>query len=262
MKNEAVFSHTQDRLWFHSEWHVNVECVLHLHATMELVLVTDGTLHMTVAGREYDIEAGYGIFVPPFETHSFHSASPNRCHVLEFSCELVSYFFDFLREHMPTTHLFSVGEESARLAQTLLPTGQKIDAVRAAAVVAPLCYDVLCGCAFEERREPLDDTVATILEYVNRHFDEDMGLESVARAVGVHPVTISKIFAKQAGVGFSHYLQYVRCTHAAQLIKTSKQSFAEIAYESGFGSIRSFNRAFQSVYRVTPTEYKKTFGGI
>jgi len=228
---------------------------LHLHPTMELVLVTEGTLRMTVAENEYDISVGQGIFVPPFETHSFHSVLPNRCHVLVFPREMVPYFFDFVREHAPTTHRFAISAEGFRLAQAL-PTSEPIDVIRGAAVLSPLCYDVFCGCAFEKRQIPFDDTVAQILEYINAHFCENIDLARVAREIGVHPVTLSKLFVKHAGVSFTHYLQYVRCTYAARLIRTTQKSFSEIAYDAGFGSIRSFNRAFRAFYGQSPTEYK------
>ena len=95
-----------------------------------------------------------------------------------------------------------------------------------------------------------------ILGYIDAHFREELTLETVARAVGVHPVTLSKSFSKLAGVGFHDYLQYSRCSYAANLIRTSELNLSEIAYESGFGSIRSFNRAFRTVFRVTPTQYR------
>jgi len=242
---------------FLSERHVNVKCVSHLHATMEIVLVTEGILHMTISKTEYDIPAGYGVLVAPFEVHSFHSASPNHCHVLAFSKEMVRHFFEFVKGNVPTSHLFAVSKAAMRLSEELLPqSSNTADYMRAEAVLAPLCYDAWRGCCFEERETPFDDTVARSLEYVNGHFYEDTSLESVARAVGVHPVTLSKIFSRHTGVGFQRYLQYRRCEHAARLIKTTDASFSQIAYESGFGSIRSFNRAFQAVYGQTPTEYK------
>lgn len=248
---------------FASERHVNVECVVHIHATMEIILVNEGTLHMTVSGKEYDICAGQGIFVPPFETHRFHSEKPNRCHVLMFSRALVGYFFEFVKGKVPVSHRFAVSGASMRLAEELLPhVSNTADYIRAEAVLSPLCYDVWRGCAFEERKVPFDDTVARILEYMDEHLCEELTLERVARAVGVHPVTVSKMFSKHAGVGFQYYLQYQRCTHAATLVKSTDKSFARIAYDSGFGSIRSFNRAFLKIYGVTPTQYRATLENV
>ena len=89
------------------------------------------------------------------------------------------------------------------------------------------------------------------------HFKEEISLSSVAEALGIHPVTVSKSFSKYAGVGFNYYVQYLRCVYAAELITNTAMSLTEIAYESGFGSVRSFNRAFRGLYGITPEEYRE-----
>lgn len=248
---------------FSSARHTDVECVTHIHITMEIVLVTNGVLHMTIGGTDYDICEGYGAFIPPFEPHTFHSKQFNNCHVIMFSKELVSYFFEFIKKNSPKRHIFAVSEASMKLAQEILPDNNNSpDCIGAEAVLAPLCRDICKGCEFESRKHSFDDTAYLIFKYVDAHFTEPLKLSDAARAVGIHPVTISKIFSKHMGVGFNYYLQYQRCTYGARLIKTTDMSFSEIAFEAGFGSIRSFNRAFQSIYGTTPTHYKVSFGGI
>ncbi|MBQ9086897.1 MAG: helix-turn-helix transcriptional regulator [Clostridia bacterium] len=248
---------------FASAKHTDVECVTHIHITMEIVLVTDGELHMTIGGKEYSIPKGYGTFIAPLEPHLFHSRHPNQCHVLMFSGEIVNYFFEFVKTHSPKRHIFPISNASLELAGKILPDENNVvDCIGAEAVLAPLCYDIVHGCEFETRKTAFDQTAYRILEYVNTHFREELTLESVAIAVGVHPVTISKIFSKQTGLGFSYYLQYARCTYAAKLIKMQNLTFSEIAYESGFGCIRSFNRSFLQIYKITPTEYRHRLAEI
>ena len=245
---------------FLSERHIDVECIVHIHATMEIVIVNKGTLTMTVDTKEYDIPEGHGLFIPPLSSHTFHSKEPNLCHVFIFSDMLVPYFFEFSQKNTPTLHLFKVSDTSRELSDRLLPDYQNTaDRITAEAVLASLCHDVYSGCRFEPRPVSLGDSFSKITDYIKTHFTEDIDLERVARATGTHPVTVSKLFSKNTGVGFHYYLQYQRCSHAAYMLKNQNMSITEIAYESGFGSIRSFNRAFSAIYGVTPTEYRKTF---
>lgn len=44
---------------------------------------------------------------------------------------------------------------------------------------------------------------------------------------------------------------------AREMKRLGTKSFTEIAYESGFGSIRSFNRIFLSQYGETPTAHRQ-----
>lgn len=248
---------------FESQTHTDVECVTHVHVNMEIVIVTSGTLNMTIGGKEYEIPMGYGTFIPPLEPHMFNSPKPNNCHVLIFSRGLVDYFFEYVQIHSPKRHIFPVSKESLALCEKILPKiNDSADCICAEAILAPLCYDIRCGCEFEARKVPFDRTAYAILEYVDAHFLEELTLDSTAHAIGVHPVTISKIFSKQLGVGFNFYLQYMRCSYAVSLIKMQNLTLSEIAYASGFGCVRSFNRSFLSIYKVTPTEYKNSFLAI
>jgi two-component system response regulator YesN len=110
-------------------------------------------------------------------------------------------------------------------------------------------------------REKLE-TVIPVLEsgliyeiLLHEHFTEDISLEGVARLFGIHAVTLSRQFKSLYKTNFNAHLNYLRTNHAANLIKTTSLSFSEIAFLSGFGSIRSFNRAFQRMFGVTPTVF-------
>lgn len=144
---------------FFSAKHTDVECVTHIHITMEIVLVTDGVLNMTVNNKEYAVPQGYGVFVPPLEPHTFHSQNPNQCHVLMFSDEIVEYFSKFTKEHFFDRHIFPVSHTSMEMVNRILPgKANTVDWIRANAVIAPLCYDILCGCEIRERKTPFDET--------------------------------------------------------------------------------------------------------
>ena len=248
----------RSRRFFISARHKEEDCIRHLHPLLEIVLVTDGVLSMEVGRQNYTIPAGHGIFVPPFETHLFISSPGNRYHVLEFSGELVPYFLHYIGRHEVTRHIFAVPATCASLAEAMPDCMDEADLIAAQGVLAPLCHAIreLCGFRPCEGRE--GDTCRLAVSYMCLHFKEALTLPAVAREVGMHPVTLSKLFAARFGLHFHEYLQYLRVSHALGLIRSGKGSIAEIAYASGFGSIRSFNRAFLSVYGRTPSECRKS----
>jgi len=109
---------------------------------------------------------------------------------------------------------------------------------------------------FTERETSLDNTFLKACEFINKHFNEKLTLETVAKEIGIHPVTLSRKFTDHAKMSFVSYLNYQRCTFAAGLIENNDVSISEIAFLAGFGSIRNFNRIFRSIYGVTPTDFK------
>ena len=50
---------------------------------------------------------------------------------------------------------------------------------------------------------------------------------------------------------------YALClrAHAPKILCVMPLGISEIAYEAGFGSIRSFNREFKELYGVCPAEF-------
>ena len=70
-------------------------------------------------------------------------------------------------------------------------------------------------------------------------------------------LTVSKMLSGRLGIGFVDHIRYLRCQYAANLIKRTDKSLTEISYECGFGSTRSFNRAFIATFGLTPTEYRQ-----
>ena len=247
---------TGNSCFFKSTRHREEDCIRHLHPSLEIVLVTDGTLTMEVSGHEYRIPEGYGIFVPPFEAHLFRSTVGNRYHVLQFAGELVPYFFGFIGTHAPTSHIFAVSAECAALADRLPDTEGEADCIAAQAVLAPLCHEISEKCGFVPCDTGDDEACHRAISYMCLHFTEPLSLSSVARAVGMHPVTLSKLFADRLGLYFHSYLQYLRCSHALGLIRGGNATLTEVAYSAGFGSIRSFNRAFLAVYGKRPSDYR------
>ncbi|MBQ5324426.1 MAG: helix-turn-helix transcriptional regulator, partial [Oscillospiraceae bacterium] len=61
-----------------------------------------------------------------------------------------------------------------------------------------------------------------------------------------------------AGQNFSDYLILFRLERALNAINHSEKNLTDIAFDCGFNSIRSFNRAFQNYLKITPSEYRKT----
>ena len=237
--------------------HVNVECCAHFHENGEFIIVNEGTLTMQINGKVYAIKKGHAAFVPPFITHSFHFEEKNRCQVLVFSNKLIPGFNSFIKTHLPTHYAFPLREEIFSLLNQFLPEqSDTLNAFTTQAALSLLFLEAKEKCAFVASEKLFQESFVQILAYMNEHFADNITLESVARQFFMHAVTLSKLFKENSKTNFNTHLNYLRASHAAFLIRTSTLSFAEIAFQAGFGSIRNFNRIFFKFYGKTPTEYK------
>jgi len=78
-----------------------------------------------------------------------------------------------------------------------------------------------------------------------------------AASMGRTPVQLVREFRVAVGAGVKDYLSARQIAHAKELLRTTRRSTAEIAVESGFGTARSFYRAFKRAAGSSPTAFRK-----
>ncbi len=241
---------------FVSVRHIDVKAPLHLHGHMEIVLVDEGVLHIKIADSDYCVCKGQGIFLPPFTPHQFYEQEHNRCHVIMFSGVLSSY--SKLANNSETQNsIFNISNEVLFLVNKLLPSKENKNSIfEAQAVLAPLFVDIYTKCVFKPRKNANDDALETAFNYIHNHFTEQIGLNDAAAAAGIHPVTLSKTFKSRTMMNFNTYIRHLRCSYVAEMLRNSDVPITEAAFNAGFGCIRSFNRAFGSIYGITPSDYR------
>ena len=79
----------------------------------------------------------------------------------------------------------------------------------------------------------------------------------LARRLGVTDRHLRRIFEAQFGVSPLQYLQTRRLLTAKQLLADTALPVTQVALASGFGSLRRFNDAFRSAYRMAPRELRR-----
>ncbi|MBR2043657.1 MAG: helix-turn-helix domain-containing protein [Clostridia bacterium] len=256
-----LFSMEQNSLndtFFNSAIHSDVQCPMHLHYSMEIVYVKSGVLIMNVNGVDRVIRSGQATFISVFEPHSFFTPKSSVCIVTEFSPQLVSEFYSAVKAKKLVTEVFEINGDFLRLLENLSDKSV-LNILSVKAALYPLCFSLLNNCEFTNDGKEIDSIFIEAVKYIYDHYgDEKIDLSCVAKAIGVHPVYLSRVFSGNSGMGFSKYLALIRTYKAAQmLIKERKKNISEIAFSCGFGSIRSFNRQFINILGLSPSEYRQ-----
>ena len=95
-------------------------------------------------------------------------------------------------------------------------------------------------------------------EYVEQSYSEPISLGKAAGIAALESSYFSTYFHAKVGITFTEWLRQVRIEKAMELLKARDFSITHIAYEVGFGDLRTFERAFKKHTRMTPMEFKKT----
>lgn len=230
----------------------------HLHANFEILVVTKGVLYITINDKLYTVPEKNAIFIPPFSTHSLSRESKHSICALMFTKEIIPEFHEMFKTNAPKQMFFTLSDVTFSLVKQFIPNSVCNDDIfLAKAVLGPIIYELCDKVNFTSTKIPLNNIFYDALDYMINHSTENLTRESVAKALGVHPVTLSKSFSKHPNMNFNIALNQMRCNHAAILIERGNMNITEIAFCTGFGSIRSFNRAFMEIYGVTPNEFLK-----
>ncbi len=103
------------------------------------------------------------------------------------------------------------------------------------------------------------EVAGKLLSYIHeRATDPELSFNQVARAVGMSRASLGRVFPKLFGRTFAKYLAEARIVKACALLGETGKSVAEIAVETGFGSVSNFNRRFMALKRTSPLRYRKT----
>lgn len=239
---------------FKRETGKNFSYPLHLHRSFELILADAGEITVTVDGRAYPLQKGEGVLVFPNQTHAL--ASTHSRHTLFiFSPHVIQTFFTEKAGLLPETNAFPLPDAllSALHALTDTPTVYEMKGALYA-VCAHFDKSAVYRPASTEREELLPRLFA----YTEARFVGDCSLRALAAALGYNPDYISRHFKQRTGIPYNEYLNARRLSHAAYLLTATDKGCLSVAMESGYASLRSFNRNFKTHFGVTPAEYRRT----
>lgn len=96
------------------------------------------------------------------------------------------------------------------------------------------------------------NTVSRALRIIENSSGDDLSVQDLAEKVGVTDRHLRRLFDDHLGASPVEIIITQRLHLAKQLIASTAFPISEIAYISGFQSVRRFNEAFKSKFRVTP----------
>ena len=108
--------------------------------------------------------------------------------------------------------------------------------------------------------EPFKDKEkAAVLQFIGSHYtDPDLDMATVMARIGADRKKINEILKTELGLTFTSYVNTLRLTEAARLLRDQDGTpIADIAYSVGYTNISYFNKRFKEEYGCTPGVFRR-----
>lgn len=109
---------------------------------------------------------------------------------------------------------------------------------------------------------PINNKDQDFLEYltkiVEKNIDNpDFNISFFTREAGISRTLLHMKLKKLVNLSASEFVKTIRLKHAAELLKKTELTIAEVAYSVGYADSNYFSRTFKEKYNVNPSEYKQ-----
>ena len=98
--------------------------------------------------------------------------------------------------------------------------------------------------------------LAPVLEQVELNYADPITLKEAASLAKISVPQFVRLFKKVAGMSFVSYLTHVRLSRSVRLLKESRLTIAEVAYQVGFSDQSYFDRRFKAAFGQTPRDFR------
>jgi AraC-like DNA-binding protein len=103
-----------------------------------------------------------------------------------------------------------------------------------------------------------DNYVARALALFHRDIARSWTVDELGREVGLSRSALAERFTRLIGIAPMHYLANWRMQVAAQKLRTSSASLAEVANTVGYESEAAFSRAFKKAFLTAPATWRRS----
>ena len=100
------------------------------------------------------------------------------------------------------------------------------------------------------------NTLRTIVHYCANNFTQNLSLAQLEEDLHISKHYISHLFGDKLNIGFNDYINSLRITYAARLLRETNDPIIDVSENSGFNSLRTFNRAFKKHMGISPRDYR------
>jgi transcriptional regulator GlxA family with amidase domain len=106
---------------------------------------------------------------------------------------------------------------------------------------------------------PACDTLAEVIEWMERHLDQQLPVNELAQLAAMSPRTFARRFVQETGTTPQRWLTGQRILLAEQLLEETDETVDVVADRAGFANATALRHHFRAWRATTPNAYRRAF---
>lgn len=237
----------------------NITAHLNFHESVEILYISSGGMRFSVNDIEYTLSKGDFIVIFPFEVHkTIELLSYTNMYCISIDYSMINMHSKVLDEYSIVDRVIKaddLSEYTKKIFSLLIEPKTLSNRKIKTSLTTALFFELISYCKLVKKvhlEKSMFDTIIHLC--INNYKDSAFNAEVLAEMSGFSSRTISRFFKKVFNMSFSRFVSTLRLKSAINLMLNGN-NITESAIESGFGSIRTFNRIFKNEYSCSPREY-------
>lgn len=241
-----------------------LHCRPHLHYHIEFGIFKEGSTAFFVDSVEYRLEPGDIFIAFPNQIHRYDSVDFEQYDLIIANPDTMPELSSVFGSCVPKSAVLKKCEHTEHLSELI---GEICRAnVSADAQYRELVLKGYMLSFFGELLSvmELSDTklgdshaLKSVVNYCTKNFSKELSLSILENELHISKYYISHLFSNKLMVRFNDYINSLRISEACRRLRRSDDTVTEISEAVGFGTLRTFNRAFTKQMGMSPSEYKK-----
>lgn len=252
----------------------------HWHDEIEVIIIKQGPIKISISGTDYLLQTGEGIFINSNVLHSAYVIDDQPCllNSLVFHKELLCDTNENIfkqRYIQPLAHCNAL--PSIPLYPHIKWQQEALDCI----VTAYEAYESeefgyelvirnqlshLWYLLIKHHQEPLEQPqienqemkrLKKMLNFIHQHYDKGLEASQIAASANISVRESQRCFQKHIKMSPMQYLLKYRISVSASLLIQTDETITEISNKVGFDSPSYYTKTFKRFMNISPTDYRK-----
>lgn len=244
----------------------------------ELIVMTEGPLYLSYAGKDYTVKEGEYLLIPPFYPYLFREG---------FKSSYCSFYWMHFSTSEKDSVCVDLGalNEAEKENKLIIPAMGRLYNPKKVVVLMKQLQDFICSGYDKVSNNYLATTILCevynqtvregihllqsdkkkkqlyydMVDYIDKNLFRNLKVSDVADYFGYNSEYLSHMFSSLKGITLKRFILQKKVEKANYLLMDTNKTINEISIILGFSDCHNFMKVYKRITGLTPSEYRNAY---